>query len=329
MHQDFLTPQERETLSSINKLKCLREYLQLVCIDILTLITRYAKHIASDDGAQPFAGDSAAFQDALAEQFRLCCTFSRHRSGSVLEKDVHSVLLNGNVRERCTIIALVLTRQNHLVEFALQNPKDFPTICPRRASILLQDKKTVCNGNLFREHSHGQGKTQTWVLVSQQSTNDRFSRRWSRSDPQKCKELGLKTSDICPALSDREREMLQRSIKNDELRTWNTGHMMWNVDPDCTLAQRAKRLGEPMVAGVSGHTDQLLQALQIFTYFDLRLATLACVLWLVGCDHHSCLEVLATAEFFGLECGKERPSVERLQDLIRAVSAEDFMLGSV
>lgn len=322
MHSSFLTPQEREILTAINQLKCLREYLQLVCIDILALITEYAQDIASDHGTKPFHANSMAFQDALAEQFRLCCTFSRHRSGSVLEKHVQSVLLSGNVRERCTIIALVLTRQNHLVEFALQNPKKFPTICSERARKLLQDKKTVCNGNLFREHTvQGHTKTQTWTSVAKHAANPLFSKRWNR-DPQKCKEYSLKTTDICPALSEREREMLQRSIKNEELRSWNTGHMIWEVDPKCSLAQRSKRLGERMIAGVSGHTDQLLQALQIFTYFDLRLATLACVLWLVGCDHHSCLEVLATAEFFGLEHEKEQPSVQRLEDMIRAVSAE-------
>lgn len=330
MHSSFLTPQEREILTAINQLKCLREYLQLVCIDILALITEYAKHIASDHGTKPFYANSMAFQHALAEQFRLCCTFSRHRSGSVLEKHVQSVLLCGNVRERCTIIALVLTRQTHLVEFALQNPEKFPTICSDRARKLLRDKKTVCNGKLYREHTQGPGHTkmQTWTLVDSNTSNTLYSKRWNR-DPQRCKEYSLKTTDICPALSEREREMLQRSIKNEELRTWNTGHMIWEVDPKCKLAQRARRLGERMIAGVSGHTDQLLQALQIFTYFDLRLATLACVLWLVGCDHHSCLEVLATAEFFGLEHGREQPSVQRLQDMIGAVSTESFMLHGV
>ena len=94
------------------------------------------------------------------------------------------------------------------------------------------------------------------------------------------------------------------------------------MNPDSELAKRAVQLKEPLVAGISGHTDHLLQALRLFSYFDLQLATLASVVWLVGCDHHSCLEVLATAEFYGLPC-ENRPSLDRLEDMVREVEARD------
>lgn len=321
MPEDFLTPPERALLVRLSTFRPLQRYLEMVCIDILTLITQYADHHARRE-TKISGRYEQAFQGALAEQFRLCCSSgSAHRSGSVFEKDVHSVLLHGNVRERCTIIAMILTRKPHLVCFALQNPAAFPTICPKQASILLKDKNTVCNGKLVREHTGREthnAREQIWKYAckAQQSNREVFSRRLSRKlDRFDLKRLGMTTRFVCPALSYRELQVLEASIKNDELRSWQTGHMNWKVDPECELAVRARELGEPMVAGISGHTDQLLQALRIFTYFDLRLATLASVLWLVGCDHHSCLEVLATAEFFGLE-REDKPSTERIQALV-------------
>ena len=101
------------------------------------------------------------------------------------------------------------------------------------------------------------------------------------------------------------------------LTSWVTGRMQWELDASCDFVQEASARGESVTAGISGHTDVLFR---ILACLDVprqpEIAALACVLLLVGCDHHSVYEVRYTAKFHGVPFDECKSSSEWLQDLL-------------
>ena len=177
-----------------------------------------------------------------------------------------------------------------------------------------------CPGEILTTAMH----VQVWVTPTQQQ----FSVREARKESHERDNLRPRPCDIVPNLSARERAVFSYcTCKNTRLRTWITGHMQWVVSEDCILAIDAARVGENLVAGISGHTDLFNRGICAFDYFDVRMSTLICAVWLVGCDHHSLYEVIRTGMFYGLKACTE-PCVPYLRQVLAAVQGQHCLCSS-
>lgn len=108
--------------------------------------------------------------------------------------------------------------------------------------------------------------------------------------------MRLHQLSVVPPLSLRELHVVEEYTKeHDGFLPWNTGHMMW------IPRGQLSTLRGPGIAGLSGHTDAMMMCLRLLKGFDVRKCTLACILWLVGSDHHSIGEVLCVARLYGLQ----------------------------
>ena len=162
--------------------------------------------------------------------------------------------------------------------------------------------------------------SQVWVTHAEQQ----FSVREARKESHERDSMRPRPLDIVPKLSARERAVFSYcTCKNVPMRTWITGHMQWVVSKKCILAKEAARIGESLIAGISGHTDLFMRGMCVFDYFDVRISTLICAVWLVGCDHHSLYEVVRTGMFYGLKACTE-PCVPYLRKMLADVQQRVF-----
>ena len=102
---------------------------------------------------------------------------------------------------------------------------------------------------------------------------------------------------------------------------WLTGHMCWQMVHTSAFFLLATRRGEDVIAGPSGHTHAMLTFMSIFRNFDVEKWTLICLVWLVGADHHSVLEVLSAASRHGLHVPTDKPSIDIARELLQKISA--------
>ena len=125
--------------------------------------------------------------------------------------------------------------------------------------------------------------------------------------------MRLHQISVIPPLSPRELHVVQNYVNaNHGFLPWNTGHMMWvprrHTSKSCGVG----------IAGLSGHTDAMMMCLRLLQDFDVRKCTLACILWLVGSDHHSISEVLYVARLYGLEYNGTDP-LDFVNELLQKV----------
>jgi len=89
------------------------------------------------------------------------------------------------------------------------------------------------------------------------------------------KKFALRRDRIWPPLSQREL-YFQKSATASRYKhstfspfcIWQTGHMTWEMDANSVFVQEARQRNESVIAGPSGHTHRLLNAMKIFRNFD-------------------------------------------------------------
>jgi len=77
---------------------------------------------------------------------------------------------------------------------------------------------------------------------------------------------------------------------------WRTGRMSWVVNENSMFAIDSHIQNKEIISGPSGHTHALLSFMKLMINFDLKKWVLICIVWLVGCEHHSIHEVLIVAQ---------------------------------
>jgi len=102
----------------------------------------------------------------------------------------------------------------------------------------------------------------------------------------------------------------------DATLPWVTGHMCWEMVQNSAFFMQASCRHENTIAGPSGHTHTMLTFMNIFCNFDVEKWTLVCLVWLVGADHHSVLEVLYAASHHGLHIQTDIPSLDAARNLL-------------
>ena len=135
--------------------------------------------------------------------------------------------------------------------------------------------------------------------------------------------FALRRDRIWPPLSQREL-YFQKSATTPRYKhstlspfcIWQTGHMTWEMDAHSAFAQEARQRNESVIAGPSGHTHRLMNAMKIFRNFDADKWVLICIVWLVGSDHHSTYEVLVGAQHHGVQMCAGVGSLQMLQYLL-------------
>ena len=187
---------------------------------------------------------SKVLSEFLGDQLRICSTPSAFRSGSVVTEDVWAVLDHGNTRERCAILANILTRRQHLVQFIAEAaPADTcPMVSRAAARRQLHAKNAVCNGRLVRSNVNVSAhlRQQTWSRVGAPEGAAPYCQRTSRSTVEKDRarsSFALTAEQIVPPLSAREQRVVRVGDGRGTLRSWCTGHMSWQVPPLCIFVR--------------------------------------------------------------------------------------------
>ena len=313
-------PSQNALLQRINTSPHVQHFFDNVCANVWMLLHEYTMYEAVQrHNAWQGVVDPELYSAVLHTQLRLCTSNSPYRSGSVTPEDVPEVLASGNIRERCHVLYTLLGRRSHLWAYLANTPREDSRLAVSQtaAQLYLHTDSMFCNGALVRMPKIKNSTAQ--ILVAAHEPTTVFCARYERQCNATRLAMRIRTSEIIPRLSHREKRMLPYCTLNRStvLTSWVTGRMQWELDASCDFVQEASARGESVTAGISGHTDVLFR---ILACFDVprqpEIAALACVLWLVGCDHHSVYEVRYTAKFHGVPFDECKSSSEWLQDLL-------------
>lgn len=318
-------PSRNPLLWRINTCPAIHKFLDEVCANVWVLLHEYAMYEAVQrQNAWQGVVDPELYCAVLKTQLRLCTSASPYRSGSVFPEDVPEVLAKGNIRERCHVLYTLLGRRSHLWVYLASTPRDTsPLVISQQSALLyLHTDPVFCNGALLRIPKVKPSTTQVLVCADQPTVM--FCTRHERQSTAARLAMRIRTSEILPKLSPREKRILPYCTSHGStvLTSWVTGRMQWELDASCAFAMQAAALDETVTAGISGHTDTLFRILSCFAIPDrMCITALVCVLWLVGCDHHSVFEVRYTAMFHGVAFEDQKNSAEWVEGLLCSVEA--------
>jgi len=266
---------------------------------------------------------------------RLGTTQKNTDSGSIFHESVAEVLLVGNIRERCGVFWNFFVnssqRYNVFAQLLQYTDKAHNCLQQERHSFTTPPCINVARFDQIRNpaalgcaHSNTTARNLSLLkryigfLPGKTRKECRFARK---EDLQQ--RYALRLDSILPRLSEREIYFQATTCGSrngpkqcGETCTWKTGHMTWEMHNGSAFAQEARKRQESTLAGPSGHTYSLLNAMKILNNFDLEKWILLCVVWLVGSDHHSIYEVIAGANFHGMQVYANMNSIQIVEHML-------------
>lgn len=249
------------------------------------------------DGFEHAAGDDDPcfkphmYHQVLASLLRLATTRNIENSGCIMQQHVLEALTGGNLRERCSLFMNLMFKEPRGIVFTwiLQRSGLYRMGC-LNATVVAAYKARIAQApalstSVFR---------QAFMLRTVQ--HKRSPREQDTYNARR-----LPQHQAVPPLSQREMFMHKDWFPTRQGYTaWKTGRMQWKITDLGADLTCAARNGNEIVCGTSGHTDAMLAFSKVLACYDLRIMTLVCIVWLVGCDHHSMCEVLLAARAHGL-----------------------------
>lgn len=241
-------------------------------------------------------------------------------TGWVLPTQVLSVLSEGNARERCFMLSNILFKDpNSTLMCWLLSPER--SLAPSSINeAVVRDYRDKIYNIVCKRHTNGGRETTHHVrkMLCGKHTQRNKKIRFPRARDDRVY-YQMRCNTIVPQLSIRENFLLDTYIRcNNGYMPWRTGLMYWQLKENSSFLTIAKKRNQSVVSGFSGHTDAMLTFLQIFRSYNVKFTTLVCILWLVGSQHHSVFEVLATASDYGLFYTNE-DAIEYATELLRSL----------
>lgn len=279
-------------LKRINSNTEIQKYMDLVAIDIQSIIYCYSEHmyVGSHDKAH-HCKNAFTYEMTIRKSFNIGTNENIENSGSVFSEDVLAVFTAGNIRERCTIFQnfLFKDRQNRIMTYLMN-------AYSRKMRIPMCINSNALGSVIKHISNHQKEIDQTPNLRHIICDTFKNKKRRTRCIRKNQKGFGILVENCVPGISDREYKLITSHQSMHNTMPWKTGRMTWIVNPNSMFAQEARSHHQDTIAGPSGHTHSMLCFMKLFTNFDLHKWVLICILWLVGCEHHSIYEVLIVAK---------------------------------
>jgi len=274
-------------LEKINNHPKIQDYMTIVSTDIKSIMVLYTEYKMKRLYRK---NNKTNYMMALKNSLEICTSENVENSGSVLVYDVDAVFTNGNIRERCTIFQNIFFKDKEyrvtgFLLAAYREKQIVPECIDYYGLALLAEQ--------FEEHNSHSCKTNIRNLVCD---NQKYRKRRTRFFRENTEGFELAIDNIVPKLSVRESKFLQSRSNMDTFLPWKTGRMSWVVNENSMFAIDSHVRNKEIISGPSGHTHALLSFMKLMTHFDLKKWVLICIVWLVGCEHHSVHEVLIVAQ---------------------------------
>jgi len=347
---------DREVMYLIERINgnvILQAYMQEVSTEIFDILQRLAMYQAVCLPVEKHAhghGIVQDYEDCMSLLMRLGTTQKSIDSGSIFHESVAEVLLVGNIRERCGVFwnFFVNSSQRYNIFAQLLQSTDNPRNCLHKVAPSAQGPQQEQHAfttppciNVERfEQIRNPAALKGAAHCNTMARNISLLKRYIGSLPGKTrkecrfprkedlqKRYALRLDSTVPRLSEREVYLQATTCASrygpkycGETCMWKTGHMAWEMHNGSAFAQEAKNRHESTLAGPSGHTHRLLNAMKILNNFDLEKWILLCVVWLVGSDHHSIYEVLAGANFHGMHVYAHMNSIQIVEHMLWKIS---------
>jgi hypothetical protein len=293
-------------------------------IDVCVMLDRILLQSYSDLDSLVESEEVLAYVSSVLQQIYTLCsgdtaagTPQYYESGQVLSSRKDEVISQGNLREKMTMLMNLKQGPENIVwKLLLMKPSDLPSNINQSVLAMHRKRMTCMTGlhNITESTLEIDPSLLTRlpylvqdgaVLLSRFSEFTGTPLRTVRPEDER-RPFQLRMKDVKPPLSCREIEFIEtktgiRLSEPDDIIPWVTGQMYWKLNEDTFYAKLAKTYGHETITGPSSSTDTALMLMELFNGFDVRLATLACVGWLVPCQHHSMFEVFLSAIPYGLE----------------------------
>ncbi len=242
-------------------------------------------------------------------------TTANHKdSGAVLPAEIKEVFRKGNVRERCYQILTILCREkkyNILKWVIFTQNESMPSFLNKN---VIKHFRHIVNG--FGRET---GADQKISMLRRRLfvVSEKRQRLRRPVEQAQMEEYKICEKTVIPPLSTRELKVVgaYREHETDVL-PWVTGRQQWMLSEATKSSLTKYNPGHELISGLSGHTECFLVFLRMFRCFDIRKMTLACVLWLVPCEHHSLYEVLHTAKIHGLKYNLSQNPISFCHELL-------------
>ena len=295
---------ERRIYNKIYNMKKLKDYVSLILNDIYKLL--------QDLGYTDSMISSMLHKDRIDS------------AGQVYEKDVIEIIKKGNIREQLTAIYMFIEKNCFVIIKLIYEDKTRPRLSYINYSRLKYIKESlkkltgIKEDNRLYELLSGCSNTNACALCNVATVPEKgiclLSRivgfpfggisnlRALRPKDPKDESLNyiVNISDIKPELSSREREFMKLPVNAVKV-PWETGQMLWVINPNHFLVSIANKYNNSLISGPSGGTDIIIQACLLFSRFDIELSTLAGIAWCTNCPDHSAYECLISAMPYGLD----------------------------
>ena len=283
----------RLLLERINACPQIQEYMNQVASDIKNVVYCYSEYTYQQNMSKTqhsvYAQNTYAM--VLKRSLYIGANENIENSGSVLANDIQSALAHGNIRERCAIFQnyLFKDRYHRIMSYLM-------AMCVEGSSIpLCVDYKVLGS---FMQHIQAHNTAFERCSDLKHIICDTFKnrKRKTRYIRKNTEGYAMHMENVIPILSSRECNLIKSRQPLSDLMPWKTGRMTWVINEKSLFAQNARYYDKTTIAGPSGHTHSMLCFMKLFRNYDLKKWVLICILWLVGCEHHSIYEVLIIAK---------------------------------
>jgi hypothetical protein len=283
----------RLLLERINACSRIQEFMNEVSSDMRSVIYCYSEYMYQQNLKKTQSGfnPQSTYAMVLKRSLYIGTNENIENSGSVLVHDINNVLAHGNIRERCTIFQnyLFKDRYHRIMSYLMAMYAEGSSIP------LCVDYKILGS---FMEHieAHNQAFERSSNLKHIICDTFKTRKRKTRYIRKNMEGYGIHVENVVPMLSSRECNLIKSRQPLSDVVPWKTGRMTWVINEKSMFAQNAKYYHKPTIAGPSGHTHSMLCFMKLLRNFNLKKWVLVCILWLVGCEHHTIYEVLVIAK---------------------------------
>lgn len=232
--------------------------------------------------------------------------------GQVQTRDIAGVLDSGNLRERMTLLTNISGGRNQFIWRIMQDAQTAPGV-----------NRSVLRSRMHRAYlMTGLSDIGALARFTDESPDGDMPNRildfsvdgpviLSRLDPSPLRSPRpaenraahrIPHDHVFPGLSAAELSYIRKHNADWDpaFMPWETGLMVWVINPENFYSRLATRQGQEVITGPSGHAGGVLGLAELFSDFDVELTVLACAFFLCGAHHHSAWEVLLSAIPFGL-----------------------------